>query len=341
MRLMLAITNRCNKTCAHCSFSSSPGDRDELTLQQMRDYIDEAAAMSGKEYDGWGSTGPLDIRFTGGEPFLRYGDLIAMVRYARSRGAMAVGCTTNGYWAVSPAEARNKLDELVGAGLTNIRLSCDQFHDSFEQPETVRNAFRAAVDINLPIGLKVVVYRGSIRAADVLRKLEDFTPGTIFHVEELPLLPIGRAGEFSPGTFLKTPGLPAQPCRMLGSFTVGADSHAYPCCSPGWPQLLHLGNAGKERLSVILNKAFRSSLFQAIRRKGPIFLVPYLERAGIKFPPGSFVNICDLCHKVLRAAGSNDKAGACLEQVFADWEDEKKRIRSALETAQALFGITL
>ncbi len=53
------ITNRCNMTCRHCMFQSSPENRDELTLQQCRRIIDEALALGCRLF-----------YFTGGEPLV-------------------------------------------------------------------------------------------------------------------------------------------------------------------------------------------------------------------------------------------------------------------------------
>lgn len=328
MHLMLAVTNRCNKTCNHCCFSSSPEDNRGLSLTDMCHYIDEIASISmvtsGREM--------LDVRFTGGEPFLRFDDLLAAVGYAKKRGAVRIGCTSNGYWATSLPEARRKISELKSAGLNDIRLSCDEFHESSDQIDLLRNAFMAVLETNILLGLKIVVYRDSMRASDVLRLIGDITRDIIFYIEEISLLPVGRARELPGKIFLKSEGLPVNTwCDLLKTFVVDVEQNVYPCCSPLRPPLLHLGNTRSESLSTLIEKANGNPLFKALAYKGPTFFIPFLEKAGLVFPPGNYVNRCHLCQEVLKAADSSDAARNCLKEAINDWEGEQDRLDSILE----------
>ena len=334
MRLMLAITNRCNKTCAHCCFSSSPQDNRGLSLEEMRGYIDEVAAVSGKSADG-----QFEVRFQGGEPFLRFDDLLETVRYAGKRGAKRIGGTTNSFWAVSLPEARRKMNALKSAGMTNIRLSCDEFHHSLEGIDPLRNAFIAAVEANVSVGLKMVVYRDSIRAAEILRLLGDVTRDIIFYIEELSLLPVGRARELPENMFLKCDGLPSNTwCDLLKTFVVDYEQNVWPCCSPFRENLLRLGNTRRESLSTLIDKAGKNSLFQVLAREGPIFFIPFLEKAGLTFPPGAYINRCHLCREMLKAADSSSTARNGLKEAVNAWENEQSRMNSVLEIVENLLA---
>ncbi|UCH93044.1 MAG: radical SAM protein [Candidatus Aminicenantes bacterium] len=336
MRLMLAITNRCNRTCDHCCFSSSPEDSRGLSLNQMCHYIDQMASIS----NGDGGKGEFAVRFTGGEPFLRFDDLLETIRYAKKQGATQIGCTTNGYWAASLPEAKRKIAALKSAGLIDIRLSCDEFHQSLEPIEPLRNAFIAAVEGGIAVSLKIVVYRGSVRASDILRLMADVTRDIIFHIEELSLLPVGRARELPEKLFIKSEDLPANTwCDLLNTFFVDVEKNVYPCCSPLRPALLHLGNTRREPLSTLIDKANKNPLFKALARKGPIFFIPFLEKADLAFPPGNYVNRCHLCQKVLKAADSSEGARSCLKEAINAWQSEQTRINSVLEIVdQVLIG---
>jgi pyruvate-formate lyase-activating enzyme len=327
MQLMLVITNQCNKACAHCGLSASIENKRGLSLRDMYHYIDDISTM----FHGAGTSGVLEIRFTGGEPFLRFDDLLETIRHAKARGATLIGCTTNASWATSLPEACRKMDTLQRAGLRDIRISFDEFHGSLDQPETIRNAFIAALEANVSVGLKVVVYPGSVRASDILHILEDVIRDAIFFIEELSLLPVGRARKLPAHMFLREKGLPAGACNLVGKFVVGVDKNVYPCCVPGWPRLLHLGNTRSESLSDIINKAYKNPLLKIFHHKGPIYLVPYLEKAGLVFPPGTYVNRCHLCQEVLKAADSSNAARKCLTEAVDVWENEQIRINSVLE----------
>ncbi|NIM10490.1 MAG: radical SAM protein [Candidatus Aminicenantes bacterium] len=334
MQLMLAITNRCNKSCAHCCFSSSPEDNRGLSLEEMCHYIDQAASITGAASE----KEILDVRFTGGEPFLRYDDLLEAVGYAKKQGAKRIGCTTNGYWAASLREAQEKMAALKSAGLSNIRFSCDEFHESLEGIESLRNAFIAAVEAEIPMGLKIVVYHGSLRASDILRLMEDVTKDIIFYIEELLLLPVGRAGELPENMFIKSKDLPANTwCDLLKTIVVEVDKNVYPCCSPVRPGLLHLGNLDNtpgKSLADLIDKANKNPLFNALARKGPVFFIPFLEKAGLVFPPGTYINRCHLCQDVLKAADNSERAKECLQEAVSAWENEQSWMHTVLETVQ-------
>lgn len=60
--LWFHITNRCNLTCHHCLFASSPGERAELSTETICQLADEAAALGCRVF-----------ALTGGEPFIHPG----------------------------------------------------------------------------------------------------------------------------------------------------------------------------------------------------------------------------------------------------------------------------
>jgi hypothetical protein len=138
--------------------------------------------------------------------------------------------------------------------------------------------------------------------------------------------------------FLKSEDLPSNTwCDLLETFVVDVEKNVYPCCSPIRPALLNLGNTRSESLSTLIDKANKSSLFKSLVRKGPIFFIPFLEKAGLAFTPGTFINRCHLCQEVLRAADSSDAARNCLKEAVNAWEDEQERLSTALEIVGTFF----
>jgi len=57
--LWFHLTNRCNLTCAHCLFASSPETQAELTSDQIREITDEAHGLGCRVF-----------ALTGGDPFV-------------------------------------------------------------------------------------------------------------------------------------------------------------------------------------------------------------------------------------------------------------------------------
>lgn len=78
-----ALTNRCDRDCAHCYMDSGPNSSPDLTFSEVAAFIDSVAAM-----------GVFHLALGGGESMLR-DDLFAIARYARSRGIVP-NLTTNG-----------------------------------------------------------------------------------------------------------------------------------------------------------------------------------------------------------------------------------------------------
>jgi len=110
-RLKLAgweITRRCNLSCPHCYTAASRGRAPELATAECRRVVDELSAL-GTEVIGW----------TGGEPLLR-DDLEEITAYARDRGGIRSGVTTNGL-LLDERRARSLRD----AGVLSVQISLD------------------------------------------------------------------------------------------------------------------------------------------------------------------------------------------------------------------------
>ncbi len=105
--LLVQVTNRCNMTCAFCTFpQNAVAPSEELTLDEFRKLATELTGL-----------GRFLISIEGGEPFVRP-DLIDIVREL-SRNHLTV-LYTNG-WYVTP----DKVAALFDAGLTQVGISID------------------------------------------------------------------------------------------------------------------------------------------------------------------------------------------------------------------------
>jgi MoaA/NifB/PqqE/SkfB family radical SAM enzyme len=102
-RLTVAITAHCNLRCIGCRYGRDFMVGAQLSLQKVRELLDDAKA-SGIEL----------VRLYGGEPLL-HPDLPAMVRYAVGLG-LSIYVTTNGILL------KQKIDELYEAGLRNLTI---------------------------------------------------------------------------------------------------------------------------------------------------------------------------------------------------------------------------
>jgi MoaA/NifB/PqqE/SkfB family radical SAM enzyme len=127
----------CNLTCANCYIESSPrNDRlDWLSLNEVRDYLDEIAAQS---------LGTRLIGFTGGEPFMNR-DIIAMLELTLSRGFQALVLTNAMLPMRKVRAALLDLRRRHGDSLT-IRVSLDHHSQAIHEAERGRRSWAPTID---------------------------------------------------------------------------------------------------------------------------------------------------------------------------------------------------
>lgn len=309
--LGLVFTQRCNARCRHCAvLEFAPQD---MPLEDAFRYIDQAAALSKKEGD------PFSIGFSGGEPFLRYPDLVAAIRYAKEKGAAQVSCTTNGFWGKDAAMARQWATELRTSGLVYMSFSLDDFHQEYIPLDSVLTAFTACREAGLRLVIKCVVTRRTRRLPEVLRDpcnrnllLTNYTT-----VQEIAYVPAGKVANRIPkDEWLTQEGIPQEPCPGMGLLAILPNGTTYPCCGLGWTQQLVMGNALAEPIADLLRRTRNGALFAILRDEGPAFFVPYFAEAGCPLPQEGYVNSCHLCMITL----GHPEIERILPTALADWK---------------------
>ena len=129
------VTYRCTYSCDHCFVWSSPDGEETMSLPQLRDAIDQAAA-----------TGHVEtVYFEGGEPTLAYPVVLEAAR-ARAREGPRVGprhATASGPTSVE--DARVWLQPFKELGISDLSLSSYAYFvdDADEDPPAERGHGRA------------------------------------------------------------------------------------------------------------------------------------------------------------------------------------------------------
>jgi radical SAM protein with 4Fe4S-binding SPASM domain len=133
--ISISTTLTCNETCAHCWVSAGPQPSDDMTVDEIRGVLDQAAGL-----------GAEHVKLTGGEPFAR-SDLPVLVEHAHDLG-LRVSIETNGLLL-----RERLLDSLSRRGTSpHLYVSLDgagpDTHDAFRMrrgafTRTVRNLERA------------------------------------------------------------------------------------------------------------------------------------------------------------------------------------------------------
>ena len=136
--LHLLMTYQCTFECDHCFVWGSPSQTGTMTLNQVRELLDQGEELGTIQ----------GIAFEGGEPFMYYATLLESVREVKTRSWRAE-IVTNAYWASSLEDATAALRPLMEAGLDAIYVSDDAYHGSVTEDSPPAFAVRAAQKLGL------------------------------------------------------------------------------------------------------------------------------------------------------------------------------------------------
>ncbi len=260
LRLGLIITYRCNAECRHCFFESGPSRDEVMSLDLGVKAIDEAIKLGAE----W-------VSFTGGEPFLEPELLGRLVEYASGKD-VKTEAVSNGYWASSRDTAENVLQPLHDLGLDVLNLSIDDFHQEYVPVEYVRNAYEAALSLDLKIVLMTTTAKGSkITSANIPELLQGDKiqvigghrirdPNAL--LIETPITPAGRGASITEHDYTLISEVKCS--EALRDIGVSPGGDVYPCCGPLAARKI-LGNVNDRSLQTILEDAQRDPFLSSIR----------------------------------------------------------------------------
>jgi hypothetical protein len=248
--------------------------------------MDEAAAIE----DG----DPLEINLTGGEPFLDFDLLCAVLAHGRQLGA-TLSCVTNAYWARSDEVTTDKLTSVKNAGLSRLAVSVSRFHEQFVPRTRVRRALQTATRLGLLTQIKAAVTRADLASDGILHEWQASLDADT--VDLFPIAPFPRTGAALPeADYYRNPGLPNE-CCPGAIVCIEPDGTAVSCCGPAsTSRFLAIGDAHREPLNTIAQR-FRTAGIQTIlREKGPIEFARAAIAAGLgHLLRDEYAGACDLC----------------------------------------------
>jgi len=132
------ITNySCSAACRHCMFASSPRAGQEFISEEAAERIVKRLKQAGV----------YSMHIGGGEPFLKFEALCALLRAMQRYGIGVDYIETNAFWARDDREIEKKLGVLRSLGVDTIMVSIDPFHIEFvplERPIRLVQALRRA-----------------------------------------------------------------------------------------------------------------------------------------------------------------------------------------------------
>jgi radical SAM family protein len=289
----LLLTTWCNARCAHCYELSHPGRRLWMDQADARRHLSSLASL------GVPASG---VHIGGGEPFGDYPRLLSVVRAARGVGLAGVGYVeTNGYWATSDAIAATRLAELREAGMQQISISADVFHQSWVDPVCVQRLHRVAVDVLGSGGVRARRWKFlqnpiDLRQADEATRRECYREALRAHGERMT----GRAARVLADLVPRHPASAYAETACRESLVAGGHVHIDPKghVFPGTCSGLLLGQA-TEALpleDVLLQPP--GPVRRALVAGGPVALMRLAEAEGYTQRDGGYAGKCHLCTDV-------------------------------------------
>ena len=291
--LVINIDSKCNAACLHCCFSCAPDSTDRISENE----IDSILGLI-KDRDDL-----RQVAITGGEPLLRYNEVIKIIKKSSEAGK-DVTLITNGFWAKDIDIANEVLMELINCGLKAITVSYDYFHAKYIPVSAVKNLFSALKKYDISVALNMVVDREH-NGTEIINKLGE----TVFGVP-ITMVPVSRVGR---GCFISDENLYFTDYRnsklecpaTSWEFVIHHNGFVYPCCSPMvFETSLILGDIRTESIEEIEESLFSNIVLLILKEQG---LTWFIKKMNLKLDLSKFVSVCEVCKTVFESAENIDE----------------------------------
>lgn len=304
--LTLMLTYRCNAQCAECGSLSSPHDKNAITLETGIASID------------WAKECGLDqVVFTGGEPTLRWDDLVKCLRHASGLN-MRARIVSNAQWATSREAAEKGVRELIDAGLNEINFSTGDEHVRFIPLEHILFAIEASLKADLTTVLMFELRaKPRVDEKDLMARLEALAPKEVMEKRFIfirsPWMPLrpDNIAEYPDGIYANKNNVAQRTgCdSVLSNYVVQGTGKIAPCCGLGMRTVaeLQIGDAVKiapgdtNPLATAITEAESDLFLYALHKIGPEKIVAW---AAQKDPSIQWENMyahrCQACMRIYR-----------------------------------------
>ncbi|MER9684680.1 hypothetical protein NKJ76_26220 [Mesorhizobium sp. M0029] len=242
------------------------------------------------------------VAFTGGEPFLHGAHLVKYVQAAHERN-FRTRIVTSAYFGSTGAAAASKLRPLAKAGLDELSVSWDDFHEEFVKFDAVANVVNAAIELGISTAINCVETADSRwTRVSILEALGE-NAGRLAVVAESHLNLTGRAEVELADRPAKANGY-LGPCPyVLTGPTLSAKGKLLACCGviPDTDRLSIGTEFEPADIPDLIHKSFSNPLLVWLFLRGPYSLVKEIAlRRGIELPSADGIGgNCEACKILL------------------------------------------
>lgn len=299
--LVFSVTNRCTARCRDCPIVHEDIEHRSLSATDMIDIISEILPWNTLKL----------VVFTGGEPFLLGNDLKETVRFAADNDILT-RIVTNAYWASSKEKALHILSAYKQAGVSEINISCDDYHQEYIPLEYVKHANEAACELGVPALLAHRICPGSNITVDYLSQflgvdLHEFKRG-----EENPKNNVCLSGVNVPiknKSWIKDDDYKGLSCSwldpcpsVLSKIIISPDKSVQICCGIASSAIeeFNIGTLEKDGcLLDILKYGNEDLLTNWLALAGPSSILEFVRQKDPTISlPTKYVNRCHLCDEL-------------------------------------------
>jgi hypothetical protein len=295
----LLFTYRCTITCAHCLFGC--GTKIQSGPMSVEDGVEFLRQLH-----------ELDrvVHIAGGEPFMFWDVLSALVEAAGREGVAPHFIETNSSWAASDGLVRERFRRLRGCGVRGMYFSADPFHFQFVPPDNYLRARAIAAEVFGPENVTghsatperaaelVAIGRDEARLADYVRR---GTPALVGNAalrlaHYVPDAPLDRLSGGFGASSAKADG---PGCRRSFDGRLMWEVHVDPYGNIQTNCGVILGNARKVTVGELLRRDFASEnpIASILSTRGPLGLLDLAKARG--FPGITHAKQrCHLCFLV-------------------------------------------
>lgn len=328
--LVFSTSNQCPAHCQDCPIVHDDNPRLMLSAEQMMQIVDEVHE--------WGTL--LLVVFTGGEPFLLGDDLFKIVAYVAEKGLLT-RIVTNAYWATSKSKAIEVLSKLKTLGLSEINVSCDDYHQEFIPLKNVKYANEAAIEVGMPLLIGSRRKPGGKITVEYLSKYLGVT------------LHLYKEGEKNPANniILSTRNVPlysGEPFEIaennsnwtgacdsiLSNIIISPDRRVQICCGIATNTIpeLYIGSLADNDLLSILKRGNQDLIANWLALEGPSSILSFVRSKAPEIDlPEQYVNRCHLCNtlftrddvrSILQTHAHEKRNDILLMRGLLDWVSE-------------------
>lgn len=318
--LVVETMSMCNAQCDMCYQGAGPHGSELIGKHELSAHEVKAILIEAGNIDGLAKR----VHFSGGEIFLQYEKHLEYFSFARETGFFNdIGVTTNAFWAKDKKKANDLVKRCRKAGLVNMEISWDYWHQSYIDADAVSNAIEACATNDIHGHLRILTTKQH-SCGEALALLRPRALENAGQITSGPVFPTGRAKhKIDPADifFSDVSGC----CFNMLNLSINAKGNVCPCCA-GSDQTegFSMGNIRGQSIVDIASKMKRSPMLRTIAFYGVHKLLPILRDAGFTLK-GPYANMCHLCYEIFADADTS----ASIKQYF-DWQIQNALHRSIL-----------